>query len=99
MPLYRRIANLFQRTKLEQEIDAELASHIQLAIDDNVAAGMTPEQARRNALLRFGSRSTLRENTREADIAVVLDDIVRDVRYAGRQLRKSPGLPLRRSSH
>ncbi len=91
MSLYRRVANLFHRAKLEEEIEAELRSHIALRTDENIAAGMTAEEARRDALLRFGSRSALTEATRAADTAVVLDGIARDVRYAGRQLWKSPG--------
>jgi predicted permease len=91
VPLYHRVANLFHRKKLDEEIEAELASHIQLKIDDNIAAGMTAEEARRDALLSFGSRIALTEETRAADTAVVLDGIGRDVRYASRQLRKSPG--------
>ena len=91
MPLYRRIVNLFHRGNLEQEIDAELHSHIQLQVDDNIAAGMTPEEARRDALLRFGNPSVLREQVFAADTASVLDGVMRDLHYAARQLRKSPG--------
>lgn len=94
MSLYRRVANLFHRAKLEKEIDAELRSHIELSIDDNIAAGMTPEEARRDALLRFGSRSTLQEEARAADTTVMLDGVARDVRYAVRQLRKSPAFAI-----
>ena len=45
MPLGRRIANLFRRSRLERELDAELQSHIEMRIEDNIAVGMSPEAA------------------------------------------------------
>ena len=57
MSILRRIANLFHRSELDQDIDAELRSHIEMRTADNIAAGLSPEQARRDAVLRFGSRS------------------------------------------
>lgn len=94
MPLYRRIVNLFSRSRLDQGIDAELRSHIEMRIEDNIAAGMTPEEARRDALLRFGNRTAMKERVRAADTEQILDELWRDMRYAGRQLRKSPGFAL-----
>jgi hypothetical protein len=49
MSILRRITNLFHRSKLEQEIEAELRSHIEMRTADNMAAGMSPEEARRDA--------------------------------------------------
>lgn len=94
MAILRRIANLFYRSKLDQEIDAELKSHIDMRTEDNIAAGMPPEQARRDALLRFGNRAKLRERVAAADAEMILDSIARDLRYAMRQLRRSPGFAL-----
>jgi macrolide transport system ATP-binding/permease protein len=45
MSLYRRVANLFSRTKVDQEIDAELRTHIEMRIEDNIAAGMRPDES------------------------------------------------------
>jgi hypothetical protein len=56
MSILRRILNLFSRTKLGQEIDAELRSHIEMRIEDNLAAGMSSGEARRDALHRFGTQ-------------------------------------------
>ena len=50
MALLRRIGNLFRRSRIDREIDAELRAHIEMRIEDNVAAGMTPENARRESL-------------------------------------------------
>src|SRR5215467_9168528 len=89
MSVFRRIANTFSRSKLHQEIDAEIQSHVEMRIADNMAAGMSPEQARRDALLRFGNRVVMRERTTAADAATALDGFGRDLRYATRQLRRS----------
>jgi hypothetical protein len=90
MSILRRIVNTFSRSKLHREIDAEIQSHVEMRIADNIAAGMSPEEARRDALLRFGSRVVMRERITAADAATALDAIGRDLRYAARQLRRSP---------
>jgi hypothetical protein len=58
MSLIRRISNLFFRSKVDLEVEAELKSHIGMRIEDNIAAGMSPEDARRDALLRFGNSTS-----------------------------------------
>ena len=55
MSLVRRISNLFARSRVRQEIDAELESHLAMRIEDNIASGMTPAEAQRDALVRFGN--------------------------------------------
>jgi macrolide transport system ATP-binding/permease protein len=91
MSLLRRISNLFSRSKVEREIEKELAAHIEMRIEDNRAAGMSAQEARRDALLRFGNRSIMQERTTETDTALYLASIWADTRYALRQLRKNPG--------
>jgi predicted permease len=91
MSLSRRIANLFSRSKIERDIDAELHSHIEMRVDDNIASGMSPAEARRDALLRFGNPTTTQEKVISADTALELDSIWADLRFALRQLRRSPG--------
>ncbi len=94
MPLLRRIANLFFRSSVEQEIDAELRAHIEMRIEDSIAAGMSPEEARRDAMLRFGNPTITRERVTAMDMSLMLDGIYRDIRYALRQLWKAPGFAL-----
>ena len=94
MSLYRRLSNLFSRTRVDREIDAELQAHIALRAEDNVNAGMSPEAARRDALLRFGNPTVVKEHTTAADAALFLESIAADVRFAIRQLLKSPGFAV-----
>lgn len=91
MSLVRRIGNLFRRHKLESEIDAEIRAHIEMRTEDNIAAGMPQAQARRDAMVRFGGRTTIKERMTGADAALVLESMWSDLRYACRQLRKNPG--------
>jgi macrolide transport system ATP-binding/permease protein len=90
MSLIRRISNLFFRSKVDLEVEAELKSHIGMRIEDNIAAGMSPEDARRDALLRFGNPTTTKERVAGADAVLTLDGILSDIRYACRQLSKNP---------
>ncbi|HXW56107.1 MAG TPA: ABC transporter permease [Candidatus Cybelea sp.] len=94
MSIVRRIANAFHRSKLDQEIDAELRSHIEMRTADNIAAGMPPDEARREALLRFGNRALVRERVASMDAEVILDAVARDLRYTMRQLRRAPGFTV-----
>ena len=86
-----RISNLFSRTSLDREIESELQSHIEMRTEDNLADGMSPERARRDALARFGNPTVTKEDVVFADAALVLGSVWDDTRYAFRQLRKSPG--------
>ena len=91
MSIFGRISNLISRSSLDREIESELESHIEMRIEDNLAQGMSPEHARRDALARFGNPTVTKEHIVFADAAVVLGSIWDDTRYAFRQLRKSPG--------
>jgi predicted permease len=94
MSIIRRITNLFSRTSVDREIDDELEAHIALRVDDNIASGMSPAVARRDALLRFGNPIATRERVVAMDVALRLENICSDVRYAFRQLQKSPGFAV-----
>jgi putative ABC transport system permease protein len=85
-----RLINVFRRHRLDAEIDAELLFHIEQRTRDNVAAGMTVDEARRDAERRLGGRLRVHEQTHDADVLVWLESIGQDVRYAVRNLRRSP---------
>ena len=94
MALFRRFTNLFRRSRLDRDIGAELQSHIDLYIEDKTRQGLPYEAARREAVLRFGNPTSTRERVAAADANLSLENIVRDIRYALRQLRRSPGFAL-----
>ena len=89
-----RLRNLWRRESIEREIHAELQAHIDMRTQDNIAVGMSPDQARRDALLRFGNPVVARENAMGAKAALELDNLWRDLRYAVRHLRKSRGFAV-----
>jgi hypothetical protein len=86
MSLLRRIANLFGLSPVHQQIDAEIQSHINLRMEDNLAKGMSPAEARRDALVRFGNPTAIHERVAAADAALAIQSVGRDLRYAFPQL-------------
>lgn len=76
---------------MAEEIEAELRAHLEMRTADNLVAGMTPEEARRDALLRFGNPALMKERVRTVDAAVALETVWRDLHYALRRLLRSPG--------
>jgi hypothetical protein len=94
MSIFRRISNLFSRSSLDREIEAELKSHVDMRIEDNIALGMSHEDARRDALLKFGNPTAMKERVASADAALAFDRIWADVQYSLRQLYKSPGFAV-----
>lgn len=91
MPLLRRVLNLFSRSQIDRDIDDEFELHIAMRIEDNLASGLSPAEARREAMLRFGNRVVMKDRVASADVAVDLGGIGRDIRYALQQLRRSFG--------
>src|ERR1700722_1505373 len=94
MSILRRFTNLFTRIKLNHEIDAELRAHIEMRIEDNIAAGMSKEEARRDAMRRFGNPAVLKERVTSADATLGLDGIARDIHFAVRSCLRSPAFAL-----
>ncbi|MGH7483460.1 MAG: ADOP family duplicated permease [Longimicrobiales bacterium] len=87
----RRALYLRHRDRAEFEMDEEFTLHVELDTEANRRRGMSPREARRRALLAFGGVERFKEEGRDARGTRWLEDLMSDVRYAGRQLRRSPG--------
>ena len=85
-----RLRSLLGRTKAAQELDEEIRYHIELDVKKNIEAGMAPHEARRQALLRFGSIENAKEEVRDESGVRWIEDLLSDVRFALRGLRKTP---------
>ena len=88
---WRRVAGVFAGRRAEHELSAELESHLQLHVDDNLRAGMTPIEARRQALVALGGLESTKESYRDRRGLPAVESLLRDLRYGLRTLRKSPG--------
>jgi predicted permease len=92
--LLNRFVSLFRRKELDARLDEELNAHVDLAIAENVRRGMAADEARTAALREFGGVTQVREDYRVQRGLPWVEQIARDVRFAVRQLRKSPGFAL-----
>ncbi|HET8648266.1 MAG TPA: ABC transporter permease, partial [Vicinamibacteria bacterium] len=89
--LWMRAASYAGRARRERELDEELASHVEMHVADAVRAGLSPGEARRQALLRLGGIEQTKEACRERQGLPFLDTLLQDVRLGLRKLRQGPG--------
>src|SRR5262245_8875209 len=89
--LRRRFRALFHKEKLDAQMDDEMRSHIEMQAQENIEAGMEPEEARYAALRQFGGVESFKETCREQRGVSWIENWGQDIRYGARMLRKNPG--------
>src|SRR5215468_6786487 len=82
-----RLRALFFKSKLEEELDEEVRIHLEREIEENIAGGMSPEEARLAALRSFGGIERVKEGSRDEFGIRFLEDAWQDFRYGLRTLR------------
>src|SRR5688572_571428 len=86
-----RLQPFWRRNKIETGLSEEIQSHIDMATEANIAAGMSPQEARYAALREFGGVEQIKERYRDERGIRWLEETLGDIRIAVRSLRKSPG--------
>jgi hypothetical protein len=85
------LRSVFLRKRVDQELDEELQYHLERQIKEGINTGLTPEEARYAASRAMGGITKSKEECRDMRRVNFIDDLLRDLRYAGRHLRRSPG--------
>ena len=89
--LWIRLQTLFHRNRSVQRLDDEIQFHLEQQIAENIAAGMSREEARHAAMRSFGNATMLKEETRDTWGWIWVEQFAQDLRHGARQLRKNPG--------
>ncbi len=91
---FNRLRAALRKQRLDNDLDVEMAAHLDLAIEDNLRRGFSPEEARRQALVRFGGLEQAKEQHRDSRGLPALDVLKQDLRYAFRTLRRDRAFAL-----
>ncbi|MFZ0787820.1 MAG: ABC transporter permease, partial [Candidatus Acidiferrales bacterium] len=87
----RRVPGVFGKERRDRDLAEELESHLRMHIEDNVRAGMAPEDARRHAIITLGGVEQTKENCRDRRGLPWVETLLQNVRFGLRMLRKNPG--------
>jgi predicted permease len=85
---WARVRSFFSKPPLDADLEAEIATHVELAIEENLKRGLTLVEARRQALIRFGGMDLVKDQQREARGLMKLDILFQDLRYTIRSLTR-----------
>src|SRR5215813_13967837 len=91
LELWRRLLSLLRRRRHEREMEEEMHFHLEMQIEQNLAAGIPAEEARYAARRQFGNQTWLKEASREMWSLNFIETLVQDLRYGARRLMRSPG--------
>lgn len=91
---FARLFNLTGRRSQEERLREEIAEHIALQTDQNLRAGLSPVEARRQAMLKFGGIESMKQDYRAERGLLLVENVLQDVRFAMRSLRRTPGLTV-----
>jgi predicted permease len=85
---------LIHLTKFDDELCEEMRLHIEMITEENIRAGMSERQARRDAMMRFGNRTIMEETSREVWIHRAFETVIQDIRYGLRMIARTPGFTI-----
>jgi len=86
-----RFRTLFQKQKLDAQMDDEMRSHIEMQTQENIDSGMHPDEARYAVLCQFGWVESIKETCRDQRGVSWIENLGQDLRYGARQMLKNPG--------
>jgi predicted permease len=85
---------LIHRKKFDDELGEEMRLHIQMITEENIRAGMSERQARKDAMMRFGNRTIMEETSREVWLHRAFETVLQDLRYGLRMIARTPGFTI-----